>query len=277
MSTVSAVFADFADVYFRERGFEGKNALGKTAESARSAKNASPGKVRSRCYNSDKMKTQTAAELDIQRALMVEWQLRRRDIRDARVLEAFEQVPRHEFVPEEFLLEAYEDHPLPIGEGQTISQPYMVAVMTQALALVGTEKVLEVGTGSGYQTAILARLAREVYTIEQFAMLSARARERLERLGVMNATCLVGDGSQGYEPASPYDGIVVTAAAPAVPQALVEQLTESGRLVIPVGEMYSQELVLVWKHNGQFSQRTINYCRFVPLTGKYGWGDKPTS
>jgi len=218
------------------------------------------------------MKSQTAAELDIQRALMVEWQLRRRDIRDPRVLEAFEQVPRHEFVPEEFLLEAYEDHPLPIGEGQTISQPYMAAIMTQALALAGSEKVLEVGTGSGYQTAILARLAREVYTIEQFAMLSARARERLERLGVMNATCLVGDGSQGYQPAAPYDGIVVTAAAPAVPQVLVEQLGENGRLVIPVGDMVSQELLLVEKRDAGVTQRTVNYCRFVPLTGKYGWG-----
>ncbi len=216
------------------------------------------------------------AELSLHRALMVEWQLRRREIRDPRVLDAFLEVPRHEFVLPEHLTEAYEDHPLPIGEGQTISQPYMVAVMTEALGLAGNERVLEVGTGSGYQTAILARLARHVYTIERFASLSARAQERLERLDVRNATCLVGDGSQGYAAAAPFDAIVVTAAAPAVPQALLDQLADRGRLVIPVGDISSQELLLVEKRDAETEQRTINYCRFVPLTGKYGWGGSHT-
>lgn len=214
----------------------------------------------------------TQAELSLQRALMVEWQLRRREISDPRVLEAFLDVPRHEFVLPEHIAEAYEDHPLPIGEGQTISQPYMAAVMTEALRLAGSETLLEVGTGSGYQTAILARLARRIYSIEKYASLSSRAQEHLARLEVKNVTCLVGDGSQGYPEAAPYHGIVVTAAAPAVPPALTEQLAEGGRLVIPIGDLQSQELVLVWKHGAQLAQRTINYCRFVPLTGKFGWG-----
>ncbi|MEE8199741.1 MAG: protein-L-isoaspartate(D-aspartate) O-methyltransferase [Candidatus Acidoferrales bacterium] len=214
----------------------------------------------------------TKADLTQARAQMVEWQLRRREISDRRVLEAFLEVPRHEFVLPEQVAEAYEDHPLPIGEGQTISQPYMVAVMTEALRLQGEEKVLEVGTGSGYQTAILAWLARHVYTIEKYASLSARAQENLRRLEIRNVTCLVGDGSPGYREAAPYEGILVTAAAPRVPQMLSDQLAEGGRLVIPVGEIYSQELLLVEKHEGRLSQKTINYCRFVPLTGKYGWG-----
>ncbi|MBI4467419.1 MAG: protein-L-isoaspartate(D-aspartate) O-methyltransferase [Acidobacteria bacterium] len=204
--------------------------------------------------------------------MMVEWQLRRREVRDPRVLEAFLEVPRHEFVLPEHIAEAYEDHPLPIGEGQTISQPYMVAVMTEALQLTGRETVLEVGTGSGYQTAILARLAGHVYTIERHGSLSVRAQERLKHLGVANVTCFIGDGSQGYPEAAPFDAILVTAAAPSVPHILVHQLADNGRLVIPVGDMDSQELVQVWKHAGAVVQRTINYCRFVPLTGKYGWG-----
>ena len=216
------------------------------------------------------------ADLSLHRALMVEWQLRRREIRNPRVLDAFLEVPRHEFVLPEPLAEAYEDHPLPIGEGQTISQPYMVAVMTEALGLAGNERVLEVGTGSGYQTAILARLARHVHTIERIASLSARAQGRLDRLGVRNVTCLVGDGSQGYAAAAPFNAIVVTAAAPAVPPALLDQLADGGRLVIPVGDINSQELLLVEKHDAETEQKTINYCRFVPLTGKYGWGGSHT-
>ncbi|MFQ5817472.1 MAG: protein-L-isoaspartate(D-aspartate) O-methyltransferase [Terriglobia bacterium] len=207
-----------------------------------------------------------------QRQMMVELQMRQRGIRDARVLAAFLEVPRHEFVPPDHFHEAYEDHPLPIGEGQTISQPYMVAVMTEALSLGGEERVLEIGTGSGYQTAILARLAREVYSIERYATLACQAKERLRRLGVTTATVVVGDGSQGYPPAAPYEGIVVTAGAPRVPDVLVEQLTAGGRLVIPVGDVHSQELLLVSKHGHSITQKTINYCRFVPLTGKYGWG-----
>lgn len=214
----------------------------------------------------------TQAELSLQRALMVEWQLRRRGICDPRLLEIFQEVPRHEFVFPEHVGQAYEDCPLPIGEGQTISQPYMVAIMTEVLELAGDETALEVGTGSGYQAAILSHLVRHMYTIEKHATLAARAQERLARLGYTNITCLVGDGSQGYAEAAPYDAVLVTAAAPGVPQLLTEQLAEGGRLVIPVGEMYSQELLLVRKQHAELSQKTINYCRFVPLTGKYGWG-----
>lgn len=216
------------------------------------------------------------ANFSLQRRLMVELQMRQRGIKDERILAAFLEVPRHEFVPPEYLSEAYEDHPLPIGEGQTISQPYMVAVMTEALELQGDERVLDVGTGSGYQTAILARLVREVYSIEKYESLAHQAEERLRWLGISNATVVVGDGSQGYPPAAPYHGIVVTAGAPRVPPALVEQLLDQGRLVIPVGDMYSQELLQVCKQGGKTTQRTINYCRFVPLTGKYGWGGSDT-
>jgi protein-L-isoaspartate(D-aspartate) O-methyltransferase len=204
---------------------------------------------------------------------MVEWQLSQRGIHDPRVLDAFREVPRHLFVPTELIHHAYDDCPLPIGEGQTISQPYMVAVMTEAAALTGREKVLEVGTGSGYQAAILARLAARVYTVEQHAALSLAAEERLRRLGVTNVIFLVGDGSLGYPEAAPYDVIVVTAAAPTIPETLVEQLTPHGRLVIPVGSRDSQELLLVRRKGGEISRETINYCRFVPLGGRYGWGD----
>lgn len=214
----------------------------------------------------------TLADFPVQRSLMVEWQLRRRGIADPRVLEVFEHVHRHEFVLPENVEQAYEDCPLPIGEGQTISQPYMVAIMTEVLELMGDEIALEVGTGSGYQAAILSHLVQHVYTMEKYASLSARAQERLARLGYTNVTCLVGDGSLGYAAAAPYDAILVTAAAPGVPCSLTDQLAEGGRLVIPVGEMYSQELLLVKKQHAELSQKTINYCRFVPLTGKYGWG-----
>lgn len=210
--------------------------------------------------------------LRFQRDMMVELQIRQRGIRDPRVLAAMLAVPRHEFVPPDYLHEAYQDHPVPIGEGQTISQPYMVAQMTEALALTGTERVLEIGTGSGYQTAVLARLAREVYTVEKYASLARQAEERLRRLGVTKVTVVVDDGSQGYPPGAPYDGIVVTAGAPRVPPVLVEQLGDGGRLVIPVGDMHSQELLLVIKEGNRITQKTINYCRFVPLTGRYGWG-----
>ena len=206
------------------------------------------------------------------RAWMVETQLRARDITDSRLLEAFLAVPREAFVPPEHVSQAYEDCPLPIGEGQTISQPYMVAAMTQALQLTGEETVLEIGTGSGYQAAILARLARHLYTIEKYVPLSAQARQRLDRLAYNNITCVVGDGSQGYPEAAPFDAILVTAGAPRIPTALTDQLAEGGRLVIPVGDIQSQELILVEKKDGELSQQTINYCRFVPLTGKYGWG-----
>ncbi len=217
------------------------------------------------------MKTSEVRDFAASRAAMVEWQLRQRGIHNRRVLEAFREVPRHLFVPPELVPHAYDDCPLPIGEGQTISQPYMVAVMTEAAALTGREKVLEIGTGSGYQAAILARLAARIYSVEQNAALSAAAEERLRRLGVTNVICLLGDGSLGYPEAAPYDAIIVTAAAPTIPNSLVEQLAPHGRLVIPVGSRDSQELLLVRRQNGEISRETINYCRFVPLGGRYGW------
>ena len=206
------------------------------------------------------------------RRAMVETQLRGRGIRDERVLEAMGQVPRHEFVPAELLRESYEDHPLPIGGGQTISQPYIVAQMVEALALQGSERVLEVGTGSGYQAAVLARLAARVYTIECDPALARTARERLNRLGFGDTVEVIeGDGSAGYAPGAPYDGILVAAAAPDVPVQLVEQLAEGGRLVIPVGERDSQELRLIHKLGGTPVVTKLGYCRFVPLLGAHGW------
>ena len=207
-----------------------------------------------------------------QRRAMVERQLRRRGIRDERVLEAMGQVPRHEFVPAELLREAYEDHPLPIGGGQTISQPYIVAQMVEALALQGGERVLEVGTGSGYQAAVLARLAARVHTIECDPSLARTARERLSRLGFGDTVEVIeGDGSAGYATAAPYDGILVAAAAPDVPAQLIEQLAEGGRLVIPVGERDAQELRLIRKLGGSPVVTKLGYCRFVPLLGAQGW------
>ena len=207
-----------------------------------------------------------------QRRAMVERQLRRRGIRDERVLEAMGQVPRHEFVPAELLREAYEDHPLPIGGGQTISQPYIVAQMVEALALQGGERVLEVGTGSGYQAAVLARLAARVHTIECDPSLARTARERLSRLGFGDTVEVIeGDGSAGYATAAPYDGILVAAAAPDVPAQLIEQLAEGGRLVIPVGERDAQELRLIRKIGGAPVVSKLGYCRFVPLLGAQGW------
>ena len=207
-----------------------------------------------------------------QRRAMVETQLRRRGIRDERVLKAMGEVPRHEFVPPELLRESYEDHPLPIGGGQTISQPYIVAQMVEALALQGGERVLEVGTGSGYQAAVLARLAARVYTVECEPSLARTARERLNRLGFGDTVEVIeGDGSAGYAPGAPYDGMLVAAAAPDVPMQLIEQLAEGGRLVIPVGERDSQELRLIRKLDGTPVVTKLGYCRFVPLLGAHGW------
>ncbi len=209
-----------------------------------------------------------------QRQAMVVRQLRRRGIRDERVLQAMGEVPRHEYVPPEHRRIAYEDHPVSIGQGQTISQPYMVAAMTEALELRGTERVLEVGTGSGYQAAILARLAARVYTIERDPELFRLAGERLERLGVTGGDTVVllhGDGSEGYPPAAPYDGILVAAAAPRVPDCFLEQLAEGGRLVIPVGSLDQQEFRQVRKCQGKPVSRVLGHCRFVPLKGRHGW------
>ena len=206
------------------------------------------------------------------RQVMVEHQLRRRGIRDELVLEAMNQVPRHEFVSPEFAPQAYEDHPLPIGQGQTISQPYMVAAMVEALELKGSERVLEVGTGSGYQAAVLARLAARVYTIECNPVLACQAEERLRGMGLAESVVVIcGDGSQGYPPTAPYDGILVAAAAPEVPDCYWEQLVEGGRLVIPAGSLDCQELRQIRKCAGQAMTRMLGYCRFVPLVGSQGW------
>lgn len=202
---------------------------------------------------------------------MVERQIRARGIRNERVLEAMSSVPRHKFVPEEFREQAYEDRPIPIGEGQTISQPYMVAAMVEAITLSGTEKVLEVGAGSGYAAAVLSRLAATVYTVESHPTLAMAAQERLTRLGYENVFVHTGDGSAGLKEAAPFDAIIVAAAAPEVPQPLVEQLAEGGRMAVPVGAGKSQELVLVWKINGQIQSHPLYECRFVPLVGRYGF------
>jgi protein-L-isoaspartate(D-aspartate) O-methyltransferase len=209
-----------------------------------------------------------------ERRWMVEIQLRRRGIRDERVLDAMFRVPRHEFVPSPLVKAAYDDRPLPLGEAETISQPYIVAAMTEATGVQPGAKALEVGTGSGYQAAILAYLGARVYTMERNAVLGSSARERLARLGYDGVEVIVGDGSEGYPPAAPYDIIVVTAAAPIVPPALLEQLAEEGRLVIPVGDLYHQDLLLKVKQAGEVKTHVLDACQFVPLIGKAGWPEK---
>jgi protein-L-isoaspartate(D-aspartate) O-methyltransferase len=202
---------------------------------------------------------------------MVEIQLRNRGIRDPRVLDAMLHVPRHEFVPASLIKAAYDDRPLPLGDAETISQPYMVAAMTEAARVQPGDKALEVGTGSGYQAAILAYLGARVYSVERNAALAEMARERLARLGYDGVEVIVGDGSEGYPPAAPYDIIIVTAAAPTVPPALPEQLAEEGRLVIPVGDLRRQDLLLNVKQAGEVKTRILDPCQFVPLVGKAGW------
>jgi len=210
-------------------------------------------------------------DFDLARREMVAKQIRGRGIRSPRVLEAMLSVPRHLFVPLQHAAEAYADSPLPIGEGQTISQPFMVAAMAESLSLEGHERVLEVGAGSGYQAAVLSLLAREVIAVESQPPLALQARDRLARLGYANVQIRDGDGSLGWPPAAPFDAILVTAAAPAVPPPLVEQLKEEGRLVVPVGPAQRQELLLIRKHEGRITQQSIYDCRFVPLLGRYGW------
>jgi len=202
---------------------------------------------------------------------MVEEQLMERDIRDQRVLEAMKTVPRHLFVPPEHRHLAYADGPLPIGGGQTISQPYIVALMTQMLRLVGDENVLEIGTGSGYQAAILAHLAREVHTIERHAHLAENAAGVLKELGLADVFVHVGDGSQGLPEFSPYQAILVTAAAPEAPQTMLDQLDDGGRLVIPVGGQTGQYLQRWQRHGAGFTQEVLVPVAFVPLRGQSGW------
>ena len=213
---------------------------------------------------------ENAADLQAKadRRTMVERQLRGRDITDARVLEAMQRVPRHQFVPSEFKAQAYDDGPLPIGHNQTISQPYIVALMTQLVRPEPETKALDVGTGSGYQAAILAELVKEVYSIEILCPLADEARERLKRLAYKNVTVRCGDGYQGWVEQAPFDVIIVAAAPDHVPQPLVEQLAPGGRLVIPVGD-FLQELVLLEKRpDGSLQRSTITPVRFVPMTGE---------
>ncbi len=206
-----------------------------------------------------------------ERLRMVSEQLRKRGISDKRVLRVMETVPRHLFVPSESRALAYADGPLPIGEGQTVSQPYMVAVMTQHLNLKGGEKILEIGTGSGYQSAVLMELGDELFTIERIHPLGERAKGRLLELGYRNFHIRIGDGTKGWPEAAPFDGIMVTAGAPSVPDVLVDQLKEGGRLVIPVGSRHSQALLTcVKKGEGCITDEDI-MCVFVPLIGEHGW------
>lgn len=197
--------------------------------------------------------------------------LRERGISDALVLEALGELPREDFLPDSLAAEAYEDIALPLEQGQTISQPYIVALMTQELHLRGLERVLEIGTGSGYQTALLARLAREVVTIERLPELAESARPRLARLGLRNITYVVGDGTLGHPPDAPYDGILVTAAAPRIPQPLYDQLALEGRMIIPVGDETHQMLLAVTRSPRGLETEEICGCRFVKLRGAAGW------
>ncbi|HEY7062152.1 MAG TPA: protein-L-isoaspartate(D-aspartate) O-methyltransferase [Chloroflexota bacterium] len=198
-------------------------------------------------------------------------ELRREGVHDERVLAAIGEVRREEFVPPEHRANAYRNAPLPIGAGQTISQPLVVGLMTQALALQGTERVLEVGTGSGYQAAVLCRLAAQIVSVERFPELAERARAVLARIGCHNVEIHVSNGTLGWPEGAPYDAIIVTAGAPEVPQTLVEQLADGGRLVIPVGDRATQELVLVTRQGAATQTRRLGPVRFVPLVGEEGW------
>jgi protein-L-isoaspartate(D-aspartate) O-methyltransferase len=209
---------------------------------------------------------ETAARLD-----MVEQQIAARGVSDERVLAAMREVPRHLFVPTGRRAEAYDDRPVPIGEGQTISQPYMVAIMTAALAPRDTDRVLEIGTGSGYQTAILARLAASVISIERHQTLADEAANRLRELDLGNVRIVVADGTEGWPEGAPFERILVTAGAPAVPETLRSQLARGGRLVIPVGPPGLQRLTTVERHGDRFETREGEACTFVPLVGRHGW------
>src|SRR3984893_17018080 len=206
-----------------------------------------------------------------ERRLMIETQIRKRGVSSPRVLEAMAAVPRHEFVSYKFRNDAYADKPLPIGEGQTISQPYMVAAMTEELELTGSERVLEIRTGSGYQAAVLSLLVSQVITVESHTSLALAAQERLTNLGYTNVHVHNGDGSAGFPDGAPYDAILVTAGAPGIPQIFASQLRDGGRLVIPVGDRDNQELVRAQLENGELKSRVLFNCKFVLLLGRYGW------
>jgi protein-L-isoaspartate(D-aspartate) O-methyltransferase len=205
------------------------------------------------------------------RRAMVASQLRARGIRDERVLSTMEKVPRHIFVASPLQKAAYDDNPVPLGEGQTISQPFIVGYMLEALQVQPEDRVLEVGTGTGYQAALLGELAREVYTIERVPALHVTARDNLEQLGYSNVETVLSDGTRGLPERAPFDRIIVAAAAPDIPGPLFEQLAEGGRMVIPVGTAETQDLLLVRKHNGLAITQRLEGCRFVPLVGEQGF------
>jgi protein-L-isoaspartate(D-aspartate) O-methyltransferase len=207
-----------------------------------------------------------------QRAKMVETQIINRGITDELLIRALKKVERHRFLDDALWPEAYDDHPLPIGEKQTISQPYIVALMTELLRLRGTERVLEVGTGSGYQAAVLAEIAEQVFSTERIPALAQRARNTLDSLHYTNIVITVGDGTYGWKEHAPYDAIIVTAAAPTVPKPLLEQLKEGGRLVIPIGDEFAQDLIVHVKHDdGTIGTENYGGCRFVKLIGEHSW------
>jgi protein-L-isoaspartate(D-aspartate) O-methyltransferase len=208
------------------------------------------------------------------RERMVRMQIEARGVRDPRVLEAMRTVPRHLFVPGHVIGSAYRDAPLPIGQGQTISQPYIVALMTELLELKGQEKVLEIGTGSGYQAAILGQLAAQVITVERIPQLAQEASELLVQLGYDNVHVKVGDGTLGWPDDAPYDAVIVTAASPQIPEPLKGQLTDGGRLVAPVGPRWTQELVRVRRRGDRYHSETLLGVAFVPLIGEHGWQER---
>jgi protein-L-isoaspartate(D-aspartate) O-methyltransferase len=205
---------------------------------------------------------------------MIERQLKARGITDEATLKAFRKIPREVFVPNIDKPSAYGDYPLPIGSGQTISQPYIVALMTESLSLNKQDKVLEVGTGSGYQAAILADICSKVYGVERFSHFAARALDTLKKLNITNVRIKTGDGTLGWPKHAPYDKIIVTAAAPEIPESLTNQLKEQGIMVIPVGSRWSQNLLKVTKKKAKIKKESICPCVFVPLVGKYGWSNR---
>jgi protein-L-isoaspartate(D-aspartate) O-methyltransferase len=213
------------------------------------------------------------ADYQISRRRMVAEQLRGKGIRDERVLKTMGEIPRHLFVDKAFWGKAYGDFPLPVGSGQTISQPYMVAIMTELLKLKGRERVLEIGTGSGYQAAVLAELADQVYTVERMPELARKARSVLDKIGLFNVAIKIADGTLGWKEFQPFDRIIVTAAAPEVPQSLVDQLADGGRMIVPVGSQGSQILTIIDKQEDGTEISHDCACVFVPLIGKEGWSD----
>lgn len=217
-----------------------------------------------------KAESMTPDDYKRKRQAMVNRQIKARGVKDPKVIEAMLKVERHRFVPETDRRRAYNDHPLPIGAGQTISQPYIVALMTEQLKLDGSEKVLEIGTGSGYQAAVLAEICKHVYTIEIVESLGKQARSVLSELGYDNVTVKIGDGYKGWKEYSPFDAIIVTCAPTKIPEPLKEQLAEGGRMIIPVGESYAQELALLTKINGEIKKKSVIPVRFVPMVGEDG-------